>query len=269
MLSEHQITDIIALLEDAGKEILNVYNSKEFDTRIKEDNSPVTVADLASDKLIKSGLTLISPGIPVFSEETKEIGFGIRSGWNPLWILDPLDGTKEFIARNDEFCISLALIFNNQPVAGFIHSPVTFETWMAIKGKGAYKIIENRKISLPLFTPSWAYRITVSRSHRNESEARWIENLKKEHEAVTAVQGSAIKFCRIAEGISDIYPKFGLIHEWDIAAGDLIIEEAGGRVIETGSLSSPVYNKESYYQPPFIAFGARVRNREKLIGTDG
>jgi 3'(2'), 5'-bisphosphate nucleotidase len=265
MLTELQISDIIRLLEDAGREIMNVYLHKDFKTQTKEDNSPVTIADLASDRLMKEGLSQITPEIEVFSEETKEIGFEIRSGWNPLWILDPLDGTKEFIAKNDEFCISLALVFNNHPIAGFIHSPVTSETWIAFKGKGAFKIIEEKKIPLPLFTPSWAYRITVSRSHHNEKEALWIENLKKEHEAVTTTQGSAIKFCRIAEGISDLYPKFGKTNEWDIAAGHLIVEESGGRVIETLTLSAPVYNKNNYFQPPFIAFGRRIKNWEKWM----
>ena len=265
MLSDLQISDIILLLENAGRETLNIYYHKEFNTSFKEDNSPVTVADFTSDKIIKSGLAEITPGIPVFSEETKEINFETRSQWNPLWILDPLDGTKEFIAKNNEFCISLALVFEKQPVAGFIHAPVTSETWMAIKGKGASKIIEGRNIPLPLFTPSWAYRITVSRSHHNQMEAAWIDNLKKEHEAVIAVQGSAIKFCRIAEGISDIYPKFGLIHEWDIAAGHLIVEESGGKVIETKTLKPPCYNKKEYFQPPFIALGSRVKNWEKWI----
>jgi 3'(2'), 5'-bisphosphate nucleotidase len=265
MLSDLQISDIILLIENAGREIMNIYNRNEFNTRIKEDNSPVTLADLASDKLIKSGLAEITPAIPVFSEETKEIDFETRSLWDPLWILDPLDGTKEFIARNNEFCISLALISGRQPFAGFIHAPVSSETWMAFKGKGAFKIIAGRKIPLPLFTPSWAYRITVSRSHYNESEAAWIETLKKEHEAVTTVQGSAIKFCSIAEGISDIYPKFGLIHEWDIAAGHLLIEESGGNLIETSTLRPPIYNKKSYFQEPFIAFGFRIRNWEKWM----
>lgn len=265
MLTDLQISDIIRLLENAGREIMNVYLNKDFNTRIKEDNSPVTIADLASDHLIKEGLSRITPEIEVFSEETKEIGFEIRSGWNPLWILDPLDGTKEFIAKNGEFCISLALVSNKLPIAGFIHAPVTSETWIAVKGEGAYKIIEEKKIPLPLFTPSWAYRITVSRSHHIDKEVLWIEKLKKEHEAVITVQGSAIKFCRIAEGISDIYPKFGLIHEWDLAAGHLIIEESGGRVIETSTLSAPVYNKEDYFQPPFVAFGPRIKNWEKLM----
>jgi 3'(2'), 5'-bisphosphate nucleotidase len=105
MLSDQQISDIIRLIEKAGREILNIYYHNDFNIRIKEDDSPVTLADLTSDKLIKSGLSEITPGIPVFSEETKEIDFEIRSLWNPLWILDPLDGTKEFIAKNNEFCI--------------------------------------------------------------------------------------------------------------------------------------------------------------------
>jgi 3'(2'), 5'-bisphosphate nucleotidase len=265
MLSIKQISEIINLIENAGMEILKIYNYKKFNIRVKEDNSPVTLADLASDKIIKSGLAEITPGIPVFSEETKEIAFEVRSEWNPLWILDPLDGTKEFISKNNEFCISLALVFNQQPVAGFIHAPVTSETWIAFRGEGAYKIIEGKKIILPAFTPSWAYRISISRSHYNESEAAWIEKLKEQHEVVVAIQGSAIKFCRIAEGISDIYPKFGLIHEWDVAAGHLIIEESGGNLIETLTRFPPVYNKKSYFQPPFIAFGSRIKDWEKLM----
>lgn len=265
MLSDQQISDIIRLIEKAGREILKIYYHNDFNIRIKEDNSPVTLADLASDKLIKSGLSEITPGIPVFSEETKEIDFEIRSHWNPLWILDPLDGTKEFIAKNNEFCISLALVFDKQPVAGFIHAPVTSGTWMALRGEGAFKLTEGKKIRLPFLTPSGAYRINISRNHHSEKEAAWIENFSKQHEAVTAIHGSAVKFCKIAEGLSDIYPKFSLIHEWDIAAGHLIIEESGGKIIETKTLKPPVYNKKEYFQPPFIAFGSRVKNWEKLI----
>jgi 3'(2'), 5'-bisphosphate nucleotidase len=265
MLSEKQISDIIRLIESAGRKILKIYYHKEFNIRIKEDNSPVTIADLTSDNIIKSGLAEITPGISIFSEETKEINFEVRTQWNPLWILDPLDGTKEFISKNNEFCISLALVFNQHPIAGFIHAPVTFETWIALRGNGAYKIVEGKKIRLPAFTPSWAYRISISRSHYNESEAAWIEKLKEQHEVVVAVQGSAIKFCRIAEGISDIYPKFGLIHEWDIAAGHIIIEESGGNLIETLTRCPPVYNKISYFQPPFIAFGSRIKDWQKYI----
>jgi 3'(2'), 5'-bisphosphate nucleotidase len=265
MVTNQQISAIIALLENAGKEILNIYYNKDYNTRMKEDNSPVTMADLASDKLIKAGLNKITPYVPVFSEETKEVDYEIRSKWNPLWILDPLDGTKEFIARNNEFCISLALVSDRQPVAGFIYAPVTNETWIAVKGEGAYKLTEGKKVRLPFLTPSGAYRINISRTHHSEKETEWIEKFRKHHDAVIAIYGSAVKFCKIAEGISDIYPKFNLINEWDIAAGHLIIEEAGGVVIETDSLKPPVYNKKEYLQPPFIAFGSRVRNWKKWI----
>lgn len=265
MLTSLKIAAIIELLENAGREIMNIYRLDDFSIRMKEDNSPVTLADLASDSLIKSGLNKITPLIPVFSEETKEIPYRIRTKWNPLWILDPLDGTKEFVARNNEFCISLALVSDKKPVAGFIHAPVTGESWMAIKGEGAYKLSEGKKVKVPFLTPSGAYRINISRSHYSEKEAEWIENFKKQHDAIIAVQGCAIKFCKIAEGISDIYPKFNAVHEWDIAAGHLIIEEAGGVVIETATLKPPVYNKRDYFQSPFIAFGARVRSWKKYM----
>ena len=265
MLSDLQITDITRLIVNAGKEILKIYNQKEFNIHIKEDDSPVTLADISSDNIIKSGLAEITPAIPVFSEETKDIDFQVRSKWDPLWILDPLDGTKEFIAKNDEFCISLALIYDKQPVAGFIHAPVTAETWMALRGEGAFKLTEGKKTRLPFLTPSGAYRINISRSHHSEKEAAWIRKFSIQNETVIAIYGSAVKFCKIAEGICDIYPKFSLIHEWDIAAGHLIIEESGGVLIETQTFKPPVYNKKEYFQPPFIAFGKRIKNWETLI----
>lgn len=265
MLSALQTEEILTLLEQAGNAIMLVYSSDDFGIKIKDDNSPVTIADLASDKIIKEGLNKITPGIEIFSEETREIPYYVRSEWNPLWILDPLDGTKEFVARNGEFCISLALVLNREPVAGFIHSPVSKETWMAVKGEGAYKLKENTKVRMPFLTPSGTYRINVSRTHHLPHEEEWIEKFRKDHDCTLAIYGSAIKFCKIAEGISDIYPKFSLIHEWDIAAGHLIIEESGGKIIETGTLNPPVYNKEDYNQAPFIAFGKRIKSWEKYI----
>jgi 3'(2'), 5'-bisphosphate nucleotidase len=266
MLSQLQILSVISLLEDAGREIMHIYRTADFQTRLKDDKSPVTIADLASDKIIKSGLMGITTEIPVFSEETKEIPYNIRSGWKTLWILDPLDGTKEFIARNDEFCISLALVSGQNPVAGFIHAPVTGESWYAVKGKGAFKKVAGKEFRLPAENGSGAYRINISRTHHSEKEEAWIRKFKKENESEIRIYGSAVKFCRIAEGASDVYPKFSLIHEWDIAAGHIIIEESGGRIIEPGTGRAPVYNKEDYHQPPFIAFGKRVTDWRKWIG---
>jgi 3'(2'), 5'-bisphosphate nucleotidase len=265
MLSPGQISSIIELLEAAGVEIMRIYRMDDFQTRIKEDLSPVTMADIAADKIIKSGLAEITPGIPVFSEETKDISFDMRSKWETLWILDPLDGTKEFIARNDEFCISLALVTGQKPEAGFIYAPVTGEAWYAIKNNGAYKIEGGKTVSLPLSAEQGPYKINISRTHHTEKEAAWIKNFSRDNVASINIHGSAVKFCRIAEGVSDLYPKFSLIHEWDIAAGHIIVEESGGRIIEPATGKPPVYNKEDYHQPPFVAFGSRIIDWKRWI----
>jgi 3'(2'), 5'-bisphosphate nucleotidase len=266
ILTSRNIPSIITLLRKAGREILSVYNSKNFGTKIKEDQSPVTIADLAADEIIKKGLLKITPSIPVFSEETKDVPFEVRSLWNPLWILDPLDGTKEFIAMNGEFCISLALISDNKPVAGFIYAPVANEFWYAIKGAGAFKIVVGSHIKLPLNKRDGPYLIIISRSHFNQKEQSWIDKFTATNGAETKIQGSAIKFCRIAEGNADLYLKFGLINEWDVAAGDLIISEAGGEMIELSSESSPVYNKRDYLQPHFISCGPRLKGSKNIKG---
>jgi 3'(2'), 5'-bisphosphate nucleotidase len=261
MLTEVNIADIISLVKTAGKEILRIYNTNDFETKLKEDQSPVTVADIASDIIIKKGLKRITPSIPVFSEETKEIEYGTRSSWNPLWILDPLDGTKEFIVFNGEFCICLALIQEKKPSAGFIYAPVTDEFWYALSGKGAFKIVENHHFKLPLKYPYGPIVITISRSHYSEKEAAWITLFQSQHNSELLIQGSAIKFCRIAEGEADVYPKIGPINEWDVAAGNIIVEESGGEMVELLTGISPVYNKKNYIQPPFVVMGPRLKGK--------
>jgi 3'(2'), 5'-bisphosphate nucleotidase len=248
---------------------MRIYRLDDFRTKLKDDNSPVTMADLAADAIIKAGLEAILPGIPVFSEETKDIPFKERSSWNTLWILDPLDGTKEFIARNDEFCISLALVSDQEAVAGFIYEPVTGICWYALKGGGAFRIEKGKSSQLPLKEESGPYRINISRTHHTEKEAAWIEKFREENTALIHIRGCAVKFCRIAEGVSDIYPKFSPIHEWDIAAGHLIITESGGNIVETATGLAPRYNKEDYHQPSFIAFGSRVNDWRKWAGRAG
>ncbi len=265
MLPKNQTESVIALLEKAGAEIMKIYREDDFHIRLKEDDSPVTMADLAADLIIKSGLARITPGIPVFSEETKDVPWSERSGWKTLWILDPLDGTKEFIAKSDEFCISLALVTDHLPVAGFIHSPVTCETWVAERGKGAYRLSKGLRSPLPLIEPDGPYGVNISRTHHSEAEEKWIANFRKENKIKTEIYGSAIKFCKIAEGFTDLYPKLSPIHEWDIAAGHLIIEESGGKIIETLSGKPPVYNKKDYHQAPFVAFGQRLKDWKRWV----
>jgi 3'(2'), 5'-bisphosphate nucleotidase len=265
MIESGQISSVISLLQEAGAEIMRIYSGEDFNIKLKEDDSPVTRADLAADLIIKTGLKSVTPDIPVFSEETKDVPFAERSEWKTLWILDPLDGTKEFIARSGEFCISLALIFEQNPVAGFIHSPVTGETWVAERGKGAYRLANGVVSHLPLIEVSGPYRVNISRTHHSAKEEEWIENFRKENEIRIEVIGSAVKFCKIAEGNTDLYPKLSLIHEWDIAAGHIIIEESGGIIIEPATGKAPVYNKADFHQPPFVAFGKRVTDWERWI----
>jgi 3'(2'), 5'-bisphosphate nucleotidase len=265
LITSEQITAIIRLLEAAGREIMIIYNSDDFGTSIKEDNSPVTKADFAADRIIKEGLKEITPGVNVFSEETKDVHYSVRSKWEPLWILDPIDGTREFIARNGEFCISLALSSGHKIVAGFIYSPVTGDTWYSLRGKGAWKEKDGKKTKLPLVKTEGAYQVNISRSHFTKNEELWIDKLRKFHDINIEIYGSAVKFCKLAEGVSDIYPKFSRIHEWDMAAGQLILEESGGVIVEAASLQAPVYNKESYYQPSFVAFSHRINEWRKLL----
>jgi len=265
MLTGSQISEIISLIEKAGDEIYNIYNHSDLDIRKKPDDSPVTAADMISDMIIKKGLEKITPGINVFSEETMDIKYTERHTWETLWILDPLDGTREFIKHIDEFCISLALVSGSRPSAGFIHSPVSKETWMAIRGEGAFRFVSGEKSSLPIYDPEGPVKIAVSRSHLTEAEEEWIGKLSREFSIIRKPLGSAIKFCRIAEGEYDLYPKFGKINEWDVAAGNLIVEEAGGSMLETATGKRPVYNKVNYLQPPFIVFGKRFRNPGKYL----
>jgi 3'(2'), 5'-bisphosphate nucleotidase len=265
MLSDSQITGILSLLNEAGREILDIYRSNDFRIKIKEDNSPVTMADLASDTIIKKGLSQITPGISILSEESKVIPFETRSTWDPLWILDPLDGTREFIAQNDQFCISLALLSGRKPVAAFIQSPVTGDAWYAIRSAGAFLFRNGKTIRLPLHKNTGPLVINISNSHYIQKEAEWIETVKMRTEISVSSFGSALKFCRIAEGTTDLYPKFGPIHEWDVAGGHLLMEEAGGGIIETNSGLPPVYNKADFHQPPFIAFSHRITDWQELL----
>ncbi|HQK71002.1 MAG TPA: 3'(2'),5'-bisphosphate nucleotidase CysQ [Bacteroidales bacterium] len=256
-INKNEIDSIIGLLETAGQEIIKVYRHNDFGTFLKEDRSPVTRADLISDYIVKEGLKELTPEIPVFSEETIDTGNYLRLERNTLWILDPLDGTKEFIARNDEFCISLALITDGKPVAGFIHAPVFKKTWFAVRGKGTWMLVAGEKTRVPAFKPDGPYRILRSRSHHSQAEESWLKKISLMYETEIITKGSAIKFCEIAEGYADLYLKSSLINEWDVAAGHIIVEEAGGGIIEIATGKPPVYNKKDYHQHPFITYGVR------------
>ena len=246
---------------EAGKVIKKYYKSK-MNILLKDDKSPITQADLESNLLIKNSLVKIDNKIPILSEEVF-VDWSIRKNWQTYWLVDPLDGTKEFIKENDEFTVNIALINKNRPVLGIIYSPALEVIYFSYKNGGSYKLnIEEDKIienyfdnSIKLHTSSKKENdpliIIYSRSHPNEKLEQWLKKNVRVYDLIQ--KGSSLKFCNIAEGTADLYPRFKPTSEWDIAAGHIILIEAGGK-LETINKKEVLYNlKESVINPHFIA----------------
>ena len=249
----------------AGARILEVYDQSSIQTEYKEDNSPLTEADKASHQIIKEILTVSQ--IPILSEEGEHLTYDERSAWEQLWLIDPLDGTKEFIKRNDEFTVNVALIRNGHPVIGVVYVPVPGDLYFALNSIGSYRCqwtntgnnelpdldqLIHQAEKLPL-TTTRKYTIVASRSHRNEETERFIRQLEKENREVSVVsKGSALKICIVAEGNADIYPRFGPTMEWDTAAGQCVAINAGCTVTRNDTSETMYYNKADLLNPWFI-----------------
>jgi 3'(2'), 5'-bisphosphate nucleotidase len=250
------VLKIVTIARGAGKEIMKIYQTQDFDIQYKSDDSPVTIADQTSNDFIIKKLIALTPDIPIISEESKEIPFLERQNYEYFWMIDPLDGTKEFIARNGDFAVNIALVFQNKPILGVIYVPNTEGVYFAVKGEGSYSIEKGKKIKImcnAFKINDLALRIPVSRSYFNEATKKLIaENYK---EPVLLPRGSALKFMNIAEGSADIYPRIGTTMEWDTAACQIIIEEAGGQILEMTSREPLKYNKPTLFNPDFIALG--------------
>ena len=252
------LLDICNVSIEAGKEILNFYNN-EIEVTQKEDLSPLTKADLASNKIILESLTKLKSNIPILSEESL-VDWSIRKNWKKYWLVDPLDGTKEFIKKNGEFTVNIALIEDNNPILGVVYVPAKSLLYLAEKNKGSFKTntkdkLENFEGIQKILVSSQTNRARVigSRSHSNATFDNWVKEKFPNAEIVQA--GSSLKFCLIAEGEADIYPRFGPTSEWDIAAGHMIVNEAGGK-IRTFQNDSIKYNtKENIINPEFYAIG--------------
>ncbi len=244
---------------DAGNAILEIYNSDDFEVEIKSDNSPLTKADRLSHQIIKEGLTKSFPQIPVLSEEGKEIPYEERKYWDKFWLVDPLDGTKEFIKRNGEFTVNIALIENGKPVFGLIYVPVTGETFFGDVENGSYKIGNDHKakrIFVSKNNPGEKLTVVQSRSHSGEEEKEFYSNyIIKEKLS----RGSSLKICMVAEGKADLYFRGGPTWEWDTAAGHAILLGAGGYFINKDK-SPLLYNKEIIKHSGFIASSFEIRN---------
>ncbi len=258
MLNNQLLLDVCNIAINAGNEILNFYEN-DIEVTSKDDSSPLTKADLASNKIILEFLENLDIGIPVLSEESL-VKWDTRKHWNKYWLVDPLDGTKEFIKKNGEFTVNIALIENNNPVLGVIFAPAKSILYVARKNFGSFKI--NTKVKLDnlneltkisVSNRSERIRIIGSRSHSNSAFNNWVQEKFPNAEIIQA--GSSLKLCLIAEGEADIYPRFGPTSEWDIAAGHVIVNEAGGKVSTFDEKSISYNTKENILNPEFYAIG--------------
>jgi 3'(2'), 5'-bisphosphate nucleotidase len=249
--------EVIALAQRAGDAILEVY-AGQFEVAAKEDSSPLTQADLRSHHIIHEGLRALTPHIPVLSEEGGEVAFEQRRGWDRFWLVDPLDGTKEFVSRNGEFTVNIALIEQGAPVLGVVLAPVKDTLYYGAFGLGAHRRRDGRLERINVRTPAASpLRIVGSRSHRGDSLERLLPRLAP-YEFVAV--GSSIKFCLVAEGSADFSPRFGPTSEWDTAAAQAILEAAGGAVVQVDGAPLRYNTKAALLNPHFLAFGDRSRD---------
>ena len=245
------LPSIIRIAEQAGQKILDIYQT-DFSVKNKEDDSPLTAADMASHDSIITGLTELTPDIPILSEESTNIPYATRKAWSLYWLVDPLDGTREFVKRNGEFTVNIALIENHQPILGVVHVPATDLCYYAFKGQGAYKKVsgESSVMVKTKVTSDNKFTVAGSRSHGSEQQQLFFDALGDDVE-VTAI-GSSLKICLVAEGLVDIYPRFGPTSEWDTAAAHAIVCEAGGVVTDTQFNPLQYNSKESILNPHFL-----------------
>ena len=251
------LTDVVDIAIAAGEEILDVYNNHDFDVEMKGDGSPLTLADKRAHKLIEAALGKLTPDIPVLSEESGQQAFDQRHGWSRYWLVDPLDGTKEFVKRNGEFTVNIALIDQNSPILGVVHTPVQKVTHYAEQGVGAFKAdVSGQAVPIKV-RPLNRSRVTMvaSRSHAGPAVEAYRNNLAAQVEQVEiASMGSSLKLCLIAEGAADIYPRLGPTSEWDTAAAHCVVVVAGGKVTRLNG-ESLVYNKPDILNPWFLVSG--------------
>ena len=250
------IEEIIRISKEAGDEILKIYDL-DFEVYSKDDSSPLTDADKNANDVIIEGLQKLYPSIPFISEEVKQMDYSERKNWSQCWLIDPLDGTKEFIKKNGEFTVNIALIENGVPILGVVYVPVKNETYYAQKGKGAFKRdAKGNTIKLekqPHYSELDAITVVASRSHLSDEVVAFVDDLKKGGKEVTFLSaGSSLKFCLVAEGKAHVYPRLAPTMEWDTGAAHAVCLEAGKNVYVHDSKTPLKYNKENLLNPWFI-----------------
>ena len=271
LLSDIDIEDIVTIAKTAGDAIMKIYD-RDFTVEYKDDKSPLTEADLKSNEIIVSALEVLNSkfkiqnskfkNIPILSEENKAEEYEIRKNWEYFWWIDPIDGTKEFIKKNGEFTVNIALIHNDTPVLGVVYAPALGDMYKAKKGEGAYKSVLSatgsvlREDKLPIKTngtPEKSLVVVASKSHLSEETQEFIDVVARSTEHVTRIsKGSSLKLVMVAEGSADIYPRLAPTMEWDTAAADAIVREAGKMTYQFEGNEPVVYNKEKLLNPWFI-----------------
>ncbi len=238
----------------AGVEILKIYESGDFSIEAKADNSPLTLADRSAHHAIVD--VLAETNLPILSEEGRSIPYDERKNWDYFWMIDPLDGTKEFIKKNGEFTVNIALIHQNKPILGVVYPPVLNQMYSAIKGQGA--TLDGTKIHVSgkrLTEPG--LKAVASRSHMSPETEAFLADLK---DPVMVSKGSSLKLLMVASGEADVYPRFGPTMEWDTAAAHIVVEEAGGNMLQTDQKQEVRYNKPDLLNPYFVVLGYRDIN---------
>ncbi len=260
---------IVKIAQQAGERILEVYHSPDFNVETKADNSPLTRADLASHEHIVRSLNALTPDIPVLSEEAKDIPYQERSRWTRFWLVDPLDGTKEFIKRNGEFTVNIALIEGGEPVLGVVHTPVLGVTYYASKGAGAFKLEHGKRQALTAKSEvTDTLNVVASRSHAGPETQDLLDKLANDYKVNIVSKGSALKLCLVAEGAAHFYPRLGPTMEWDTAAAQCVAEQADATVTNvTGERLK--YNKENLLNPFFIVNSVKGLEWQKYLNELG
>ena len=251
MENKQLIDKVFDIARLAGAAILDIYQNGDFGETAKADQSPLTKADLASHRMIVEGLARETPDIPVLSEEAADISFPERSQWQRFWLVDPLDGTKEFIKRNGEFTVNIALVENGQPVLGVVYAPVLDVGYLGQNGSEAYVVRNSQPaqtIAVKLPVPGEPVKVVASRSH---SDARTEQLLARLGDYTCVSMGSSLKLCLVAEGKANFYPRLGPTMEWDTAAAHAVVRAAGGRVCDLKGVELR-YNKQDLHNPEFL-----------------
>jgi len=254
------IHEVAEIAETAGEATLEYYEDAEAE--YKDDESPLTEADLEANRIIEQALGDLEPNLPVITEESEIPDYEDRRGWDQFWVVDPLDGTKEFLKQNDEFTVNIGLVERGRPTLGFVTAPALYLTYFAAAGTGAFKRVGDGDVELLEVASEVPETVTVvvSRSHIRESTEAFVDRLREEHDVELLPKGSSLKLCMVAEDSAQVYPRLGPTMEWDTAAAHAVVEQAGGTV-ERPDGETLAYNKEELLNPHFVVFGLDELNR--------